>query len=84
MNSEHEEILIELNHIQLTGLCCLTFQAIHEKTTLEHQWKHWGFSDIPHQTILDCELDEAGFLELANTASVYILEDLTTNEKAIV
>ena len=53
MNEEHEEILSELNHTQLTGLGCLVFLAIREKTTLEHQWKEWGFTDIPQQTIFD-------------------------------
>ncbi len=83
MNPEHEEILIELNHKQLTGLCCLVFLAIREKTTIEHQWEEWGFDDIPHQIILDCEMDDAGLLELATTAATYLLEDLTILEKAI-
>ncbi|MBW4572174.1 MAG: hypothetical protein KME31_30545 [Tolypothrix carrinoi HA7290-LM1] len=83
MNEEHEEILTELNHVQLTGLGCLIFLAIREKTTIEYQWKEWGFNDIPHQTILDCEMDDAGLLELATTVATYILEDLTINEKAI-
>lgn len=84
MNLEIEEILGELNHVQLTGLGCLAFLAIREKSTLERQWKEWGFTDIPHQTILDCELDDAGLMELATTCAIYLLEDLTINEKAIV
>lgn len=83
MNEHHEEILFHLNHTQLTGLGCLAFLAIREKTTLEYQWKEWGFTDITRETILECELDDAGLLELATAAATYILEDLTANEKTI-
>jgi hypothetical protein len=84
MNEHHEEILFHLTHVQLTGLGCLVFLAIREKTTLEHQWEEWGFDDIPHETIVQLELDEADLLELATAAASYLLADLTECEKAIV
>ncbi|MGI2909027.1 hypothetical protein [Tolypothrix sp. VBCCA 56010] len=71
MNDQIEEILFHLSRVQLTGLGCLAIIAIREKTTLEHQCEEWGFSDISHQTILDCEMDDAGLLELATTAATY-------------
>jgi hypothetical protein len=83
MNEHQEQILFHLTHVQLTGLGCLAFLAIREKTTLEHQWEEWGFDDIPHETIVELELDDAGLLELATAAANYLLADLTTNEKAI-
>jgi hypothetical protein len=83
MNDQIEEILFRLTHVQLTGLGCLAFLAIRENTTIEHQWKEWGFSDIPHETIVEFQLDDAGLLELATVCATYILEDLAINEKAI-
>jgi hypothetical protein len=59
------------------------FSHPRKKTTLEHQWEEWGFDDIPHETIVELELDDAGLLELTTAAANYLLADLTTNEKAI-
>lgn len=83
MNNHHEEIIFHLNHVQLTGLGCLVFLAIREKTTLHYQWKEWGFTDIPNETILELEMSDAGLLELATAIATYLLEDLTINGKAI-
>ena len=83
MTNHHEEILFHLNHTQLTGLGCLAFLAIREKSTLKYQWKEWGFTDIPLETILEFELDDTGLLELATAIATYLLEDLTTYEKTI-
>ena len=83
MNEHHEEIIFHLNHVQLTGLGCLAFLAIREKSTLKYQWKEWGFTDISEETILELEQDDTGLLELATAISTYLLEDLTSHEKAI-
>lgn len=84
MNDHHEHLLLQMNHTQLTGLGCLAFLAIREKSTLERQWKEWGFEDIPHETILEFELEDDELMELASAIAVYVLEDLnTTHEKAI-
>jgi hypothetical protein len=54
-----------------------------EKSSLQYQWKEWGFSDISIETILECELYDPELLELTAAISAYVLEDLTVNEKAI-
>lgn len=82
MNNHHEHLLLHLNRPQLTGLGCLAFLTIREKSTLEYQWKEWGFSDITGETIREFDLDDAGLMELATACATYVLEDLTTYEKA--
>jgi hypothetical protein len=46
-------------------------------TTLEYQWKEWGFDDLPHEIILKFEVDQETMLQLASTAAIYVLETLT-------
>lgn len=82
MTNHHEEILFHMNRTQLSGLGCLVFLAIREKSTLEYQWKEWGFEDISLETILEFELEDEELMELASAIAVYVLEDLTI-EKAI-
>jgi hypothetical protein len=83
MNEHHKEILFHLNHVQLTGLGCLAFLAIRENSTLERKWREQGFFDIPYETILSFELEDADLMELVTVIATRIFEDLTTNEKAI-
>jgi hypothetical protein len=83
MNEHQEQILFNLTHVQLTGLGCLAFLAIREKSTLERQWREWGFDDIPHETIFEFELEDPDLMELVTAIATRIFEDLTINEKAI-
>ena len=83
MNEYHKEILFHLNHAQLSGLGCLAFLAIREKSTLERQWREWGFIDLPLETILEFELEDTELMELASVIATRIFEDLSPNEKAI-
>ena len=83
MNEHYEEILFHLTHVQLTGLGCLAFLAVREKSTLERQWRELGFFDIPYETIFEFELEDPDLMELVTAIATRIFEDLTADEKAI-
>ena len=44
-----------INHRQATGLNALIFLALREQTTVAHQHKELGFSDIPEQILAWCD-----------------------------
>jgi len=48
-------ILEGLNPSQLSGLGCLAFLALREKTSLLEQWEEMRFSDISESVIEECD-----------------------------
>jgi hypothetical protein len=50
-----QRILEGLNPSQLSGLGCLAFLALREKTSLLEQWEEMRFSDISESVIEECD-----------------------------
>ncbi|MCC5620675.1 hypothetical protein [Nostoc sp. CHAB 5715] len=73
-----------INHIeqnfdrtQTTGLNCLIFLALREKSTIAYQKKEWGFEDIPEQIIQACDsLEETELAELGADIAASLLDEI--------
>ena len=66
------------NRTQTTGLNCLIFLALQEKSTIAYQKKEWGFEDIPEQIIQACDsLEEIELIELGADIAAGLLEEIT-------
>ncbi|MCC5626584.1 hypothetical protein, partial [Nostoc sp. CHAB 5715] len=64
---------------QTTGLNCLIFLALREKSTIAYQKKEWGFEDIPEQIIAWCDsLEEIELIELLADIAASLLDDIIT------
>ncbi|BAY78375.1 hypothetical protein NIES25_48490 [Nostoc linckia NIES-25] len=66
---------------QSIGLNCLIFLSLREQTTIAHQLKEWGFTDISEQVITWIDaLDEDSQILLATDIAAGLLEELV-NER---
>ncbi|MEH1862061.1 MAG: hypothetical protein V7L21_29575 [Nostoc sp.] len=67
------------NRTQTTGLNCLIFLALREKSTIAYQKKEWGFEDIPEQIITWCDsLEEIELIELGADIAAGLLDEIIT------
>jgi hypothetical protein len=82
---EFYQTLDSLNTTQLAALNSLASLAIQEKCSLRYKWQGWVCFGIelilPLEIIEKCEFYDPTLLKVVMNASVYLLVDLTSNEK---
>ena len=67
------------NRTQVTGLNCLIFLALREKSTIAYQKKEWGFEDLSEQIVSWCDsLGEIELIELGADIAASLLEEIIT------